>query len=51
MKKEIDVCDICGVGIAKGKCEICGKDFCDNCGKDWGVRLSYNGGFVIAVNF
>ena len=47
MKKEIEICDICGNSIAKKKCEVCGKDFCNNCGTEWKIKLSYHDGCLI----
>lgn len=45
MKKEVIICDICNKTLAKRKCEICNKDFCEGCGTEWKIKLSYHNGF------
>jgi hypothetical protein len=34
MRKDVLICDICEITIASKKCELCGKDICEECNHD-----------------
>ena len=46
-KEKIIICDICEKSIAKHKCEVCGKDLCEDCFRSFTLDIENYGFNVI----
>jgi len=51
MENKVTICDKCGNVVAKGKCDICGVDLCENCGFAVGfVHQEYRNAAILQIS-